>query len=190
MFAAQLYSLLPIRLSGFAHNRAPLLQIASLIGLPSSRVEAKLGSMILDKKLDGTLDAGKGTLLVFDKPQADVSAFDCCIKLAKPVCYISIDSAAVLLLAPNFGHLSVCVLLLPFNAAALLRGCAVHHWQPGPGGGRTAQEGGQAEINNFNCRLSKYPFEFIHVEPVRLLKSARSHIRVLITHKCTCTCTR
>lgn len=46
-------------------------QIASLIGLPAPRVEAKLGAMILDRKLDGTLDAGRGTLLVFERPPAD-----------------------------------------------------------------------------------------------------------------------
>jgi len=45
--------------------------VAALVGLPTARVEAKLGSMILDGALAGTLDAGRGTLLVYEMPPGD-----------------------------------------------------------------------------------------------------------------------
>ena len=45
--------------------------VAALIGLPAPRVEAKLGAMILDGALAGTLDAGRGTLLVYESPPGD-----------------------------------------------------------------------------------------------------------------------
>ncbi len=45
--------------------------VADLISLPLPKVERKLGQMILDKKLNGILDQGRGQLLVYDPEPAD-----------------------------------------------------------------------------------------------------------------------
>ena len=59
-----------------------LAHVAALIGLPLPRVEAKLGQLILDKRVHATLDQGRGQLVVYDGEGED-AVFASAIKAVK-----------------------------------------------------------------------------------------------------------
>lgn len=52
-------------------SRVQIDHVAKLINLPTKHVEHKLSEMILDKKIDGILDQGTGTLIIYEsQPQS------------------------------------------------------------------------------------------------------------------------
>jgi 26S proteasome regulatory subunit N6 len=73
--------------------------VAELLGMPVGRIEAKLGQMVLDKKISATLDQGRGVLLVFRKEAKD-AAFESALlaikNLSKVAAVLSERSAAQL----------------------------------------------------------------------------------------------
>jgi 26S proteasome regulatory subunit N6 len=56
-------------------SRVQVAHVAALVRLPEADVEAKLSQMILDRRFYGTLDQGRGELIIFAQPAAD-EAFD------------------------------------------------------------------------------------------------------------------
>ena len=47
--------------------------VVSLIEMPQAMVEKKLSQMILDQKLNGILDQGKGQLIVYEDNEKDLA---------------------------------------------------------------------------------------------------------------------
>lgn len=57
------------------YSRIQISQISKKIQLSEEDVLKKLSEMILDKKIEGTLDQGAGFLIIFDEIKCDVLSF-------------------------------------------------------------------------------------------------------------------
>lgn len=49
------------------YNKVQLTHVADHVNIPVNKIQAKLSEMIIDKKINGTLDQGIGCLIVFDE---------------------------------------------------------------------------------------------------------------------------
>lgn len=54
------------------YSRVQIDYIAQQVNLKMDVIQTKLSEMILDKKFDGTLDQGNGSLIIFDDIKCDV----------------------------------------------------------------------------------------------------------------------
>lgn len=55
------------------YSNVELSHVSAMIKLPLDQVERKLSQMVLDKKLHGILEQGKGHLVIYDSADADAN---------------------------------------------------------------------------------------------------------------------